>query len=65
MTDLIEKLKVIATKAHESDAPTIKAAIDRIKELEAKLAGYEEEATDWQASVETQMRRRTDIPRKP
>ena len=60
MTDLIEKLKVIAVQAHESDAPIIEAAIDRIKELEAKLTCYEDDATDWQASVETQMRRRKD-----
>jgi len=60
MTDLIEKLKIIAAQAHESDVPTIKSAIDHIKELEAKLASYKEDATDWQASVETQMRRRKD-----
>ncbi len=58
MIDLIEKLKVIALNIHESDAPSIEAAIDRIKELEAKLTRYEEETTDWQISVETQMRRR-------
>lgn len=60
MIDLIEKLKVIAVQADESDAPFIEAAIDRIKELEAKLSRYEEDTTDWQASVETQMRRRRD-----
>ena len=37
MTDLIEKLKEIAVQAHESDAPFIEAAIDRIEELEAEL----------------------------
>ncbi len=58
MIDLIEKLKVIAVKAQESDAPFIEAAIDRIKELEDKLADYEDDITDWQGSVETQMRRR-------
>jgi ribosome assembly protein YihI (activator of Der GTPase) len=60
MIDLIEKLKVIAVQAHESDAPFVEAAIDRIEELEAKLALYEEDTTNWQASVETQMRRRRD-----
>ena len=58
MIDLIEKLKVIAVKAHKSDAPFIQAAIDRIKKLEAKLARYEEDVTDWKVSVESQMRRR-------
>ena len=58
MNDLIEKLKVIAVQAHKSDAPFIEAAIDRIKELEAKLAYYEEDITDWKVSVETQMKRR-------
>ena len=60
MSDLIEKLKVIAEQAHASDAPFIEAAIDRIKEMEAKLAHHEEDITDWQNSVETQMRRRRD-----
>lgn len=60
MINLIEKLKVIALQAHASDAPIIKAAIDRIGELEAKLSDYEEDITDWQGSVETQMRRRKD-----
>ena len=60
MIDLIEKLKVIALEAHESDAPFINAAIDRIRELEAKLKIHEEDATDWQGSVTTQMRRRRD-----
>ena len=58
MIDLIEKLKVIAVKAQESDAQFIEVAIERIKELEAKLANYEEDVTDWQGSVEVQMRRR-------
>jgi len=60
MTDLIQKLKVIAAQADESDAPFIEAAIDRIRMLEAKLAHYEEDITDWQISVESQMRRRRD-----
>ena len=60
MIDLIEKLKVIALQAHESDAPFIEAGIDRIKELEAKLTHYEEDITDWQVAVKTQMRRRND-----
>jgi hypothetical protein len=60
MNDLIEKLKVIAVQAHKSDAPIIEAAIDRIKELEAKLIQYDEDITDWQGSVETQMKRRRD-----
>jgi len=58
MNDLIEKLKVIAVQARKSDAPFIEAAIDRIKELETKLAYYEEDITDWKASVETQMKHR-------
>ena len=58
MNDLIEKLKVIAVQAHKSDAPFIKAAINRIKKLEAKLACYEEDITDWKVSVEKQMKRR-------
>ena len=60
MTDLVEKLKEIAVRASESDALFIEKAIDRIAELEANLIGYEEDITDWQASVETQMRRRKD-----
>lgn len=60
MINLIEKLKVIAVQADKSDAPFIEAAIDRIKELEAKLAHYEDDITDWQGSVKTQMRRRKD-----
>jgi len=60
MNDLIEKLKVIAVQAHNSDALFIEAAIDRIKELEAKLAYNEEDMTDWKVSVETQMKRRRD-----
>ncbi len=58
MIDLIEKLKVIAVQAHKSDALFIEAAIDRIKELEAKLACYEEGITEWKVAVETQMKRR-------
>ena len=58
MNDLIEKLKVIAVQDHKSNALFIEAAIDRIKELEAKLAYYEEDMTDWKVSVETQMKRR-------
>ena len=58
MIDLIEKLKLITVQAHESDAPFIEAAIDRIRELEAKLTQYEEDITDWQVAVKTQMRRR-------
>ncbi len=60
MNDLIEKLKVIAVQAHKSEALFIEAAIDRIKELEAKLAYNEEDMTDWKVSVETQMKRRRD-----
>lgn len=60
MSDLIEKLKVIAVQANQSDALIIKAAIDRIQELEAKLNDYEEDVTDWHFSVESQMRRRKD-----
>ena len=60
MTDLIEKLKKIAVQAHESDAPFIEAAIDRIEELEAELTGYKQDVTDWQVAVEKQMGRRRD-----
>ena len=60
MAELIEKLKVIAAQADKSDALIIEAAIDRINELETKLTDYEEDITDWQDSVETQMRRRKE-----
>ncbi len=60
MIDLIGRLNVIAAQADASDARIIEAAIDRIKELEAKLAHYEEDISEWQISVETQMRRRRD-----
>jgi hypothetical protein len=60
MTDLIEKLKEIATRANESDAPFIERAIDRIEKLEAELTSHKEDTTDWRASVENQMRRRRD-----
>lgn len=60
MTDLLEKLKKIATEADVSDAPFIEAAIGRIKELEAELGGHRDDVTDWQAAVENQMGRRKD-----
>ena len=60
MTDLLEKLKEIAVRANESDAPFIERAIDRIEELEAELTGHKEDITNWQVSVEKQMRRRKD-----
>ncbi len=60
MIDLIEKLKLIAVRAHKSDALIIDAAINRIEELEEKLTRYEEDTTDWQVSVQNQMRRRRD-----
>lgn len=60
MIELIRKLKVIALQAEKSDALVIEAAIDRIKELEIKLANFEDDSTDWKVSVETQMRRRND-----
>jgi len=60
MTDLIEKLKEIAVRANESDAPFIERAIDRIEELEAQLTDHQEDITNWQVSVEKQMRRRRD-----
>ena len=60
MAELIEKLKVIAAQADKSDALIIEAAIDRINELETKLTDYEEDITDWQDTVETQMRRRKE-----
>ncbi|MBL6998916.1 MAG: hypothetical protein ISR73_03575 [Gammaproteobacteria bacterium] len=58
MIDLIENLKVIAVQSRPAEALIIKAAIDRIKELEARLSDYEEDITDWQISVEAQMRSR-------
>ena len=60
MTDLIEKLKEIAVRANETDAPFIERAIDRIEELEAELTGHKEDITNWQSSVKKQMRRRRD-----
>ena len=60
MTDLIEKLKEIAVRANESDAPFIKRAIARIEELEADMTDHKEDITNWQVSVEKQMRRRKD-----
>ena len=60
MIELIRKLKVIALQAEKSDALVIEAAIYRIKELEIKLANFEDDSTDWKVSVETQMRRRND-----
>jgi hypothetical protein len=60
MTDLIEKLREIATRANDSDAPFIERAIDRIEELEAELTDHKEDTTNWRASVENQMRRRRD-----
>ncbi|MCP4077953.1 MAG: hypothetical protein GY744_17420 [Gammaproteobacteria bacterium] len=60
MIDLIEKLKVIAIHAQESDKQIIIAAIDHINELESKLEDYEEDFTDWKFSVETQMGHASD-----
>ena len=60
MTDLIEKLKEIAVRANETDAPYIERAIDRIEELEAELTGHRKDTTNWQSSVKKQMRRRRD-----
>lgn len=60
MIELIEKLKLIAAQSDKSDALIIEAAINRIKELEAKLSDYEEDITDWQYSVEKQMGFRKD-----
>lgn len=60
MTDLLEKLKEIAIQAPESEAPFIEAAIERIRELEAKLACHEDDITDWKIAVETQMGRSSD-----
>ena len=60
MTDLIEKLKEIAVRANESDAPFIEMAIDRIEKLEADLTVHKEDITDWQVDVEKQMGRRKD-----
>ena len=61
MINLIENLKVIAAKVRPAEAQIIKAAIDRIKELEARLSDYEEDITDWQVSVEKQMGPRKDF----
>jgi hypothetical protein len=58
MINLIQKLKVVASQLGKSDAQIIIAAIDRIKDLEAKLSDYEDEITDWQFSVEAQMNRK-------
>ena len=60
MNDLIERLKIIGLQANKSDELIIEEAIDRIRKLEAKLFDYDESITDWQYSVETQMRRRKD-----
>lgn len=60
MSDLTEKLKIIAARAPSIDVPILLAAIDRIKDLEAKLAEYEEDITDWQSSVLAQMKRRKE-----
>jgi hypothetical protein len=60
MSNLIEKLKIIAITANVSDRPIIEAAIHRIKELEGQLSHYEEDITDWQFSVEAQMMRRKE-----
>lgn len=60
MRDLIQKLKVIAIRVNVSDTPIIEAAIDRIKELEEKLSLYEDDVTDWQFSVEAQMKRKEE-----
>ena len=60
MTELIEKLMVIAARAKKSDALIIEAAIDRIMKLEAELSDYKEDITDWHDSVESQMKRRKD-----
>jgi len=58
MNDLIEKLKLIAESAKYSDSLVIQQAIDYIKETEAKLVAYEDDATDWQVEVQRQMTRR-------
>ncbi len=60
MNNLIYKLKLIAAKANVSVAPIINAAIDRINYLEEKLSEYEDDITDWQSSVEAQMKRRKE-----
>jgi len=60
MTDLIEKLQEIALRVEESDALLIQRAIDRIEKLETDLNAHKDDAIDWQASVEKQMRRRKD-----
>lgn len=60
MSDLIKKLKEIAARASQLDAPYIQRAIDHIEKLEDELAGYKEDITDWQVSVQNQMRRRKD-----
>ena len=60
MISLIEKLKAIASRADNSDAPALKEAIDHIQEMEDKLSDYEEDITDWQMSVKKQMGREDD-----
>ena len=59
-TELIEKLREIALRASDSDAPYIQRAINIIEELEAELSGYKEDMTDWRDAVEKQMGRRKD-----
>ena len=62
--DLVEKLKEIAERASDTDAPHIYRAIKRIEELEAEITGYREDVTDWRAAVEKQMTRREDDRKK-
>lgn len=60
MADLIKKLREIAARGNHLDTPYIERAIARIKELEDELAGHKDDITDWQVSVQNQMRRRKD-----
>jgi len=54
---LIEQLRAIAQDLRRSDALIIQEAIAVIRDLEDRLADYEEDITDWQNSVRTQMNR--------
>ena len=54
---LIEQLRSIALNLRHSDALVIKTAIDVIRDLEDRLSDYEEDITDWQNSVMSQMGR--------
>ncbi len=60
MTNLTKALKTIAARLNQPEALVIKAAIDRIEDLEERLAEYEEDITGWQLTVKKQMGRQED-----